>query len=91
MFLGRNETAVFEKMDMLHERRQGHVERRGEIADTGRPTAQSRQNGPARGVGQRLKDVVEFARILIHKAKYHDEKLSARSKCSSKASTLLLT
>ncbi len=64
---------------MLHEGRQGHVEWPGQFADARRAISQPPQDGPARGIGKRLEDVVQSLLILFHQAKYRAATLSARA------------
>src|ERR1700731_4475630 len=70
-FLTRqNPSAVLEKSDVLHEGRQRHIERLRQFADACGALAQPPQHGSARGVGERLEEVVQSLLILFHKAKY---------------------
>lgn len=65
-----NQTRLFEHADVLHERRQRHVERHGEVAHSCFPQAKPLNDGSACGVSERVKRAVECELIVFHLANY---------------------
>jgi hypothetical protein len=58
-FLRPHQPARLQHREMLHHRRQGHVERPGEFAHRGGTLAQALDHDPAGRVGQRLEGEIE--------------------------------
>src|SRR5262245_10492969 len=61
-----DQAAVLQDLQVLHHRRQRHVERLGQFADRGRSAAQAFHNYPPGRVGQRLKYAIERAQMVKH-------------------------
>jgi hypothetical protein len=63
-------TGVFEHAHMLRDRRQGHLERFGKLADRPLTSGELRQHRPPRGIGKRGERRVE--RVIVNQVvKYY--------------------
>src|SRR2546421_6929582 len=58
-FLGANEAAHLQHLQVLDHRRQRHRQRLCEFADRGRPAAQPLDDDPSIGIGQRVEDAID--------------------------------
>ena len=64
-----NEVALFEHLEVLYDGGKGNAERRREIRDRSGAPTQPLHHRAARGIGQRVKDLVD-AVVVKHRLKY---------------------
>ena len=69
-FFGAHQAAGFEDFEVLHDRRQGHVERLSELADRSGSAAQPLDHDQSGGIRQRLEDATERCSLVKHFLKY---------------------
>jgi hypothetical protein len=67
LLLPRDQPGVLEDAEVLHESRQGHRKRAGELGDRAAAAGEQAHHLPARGIGERGENGVEgFVLILNH-------------------------
>lgn len=66
-----DELGAFEHAQMLRDGGKRHFIRGGEIADSGFPLREAREDTAARGVGKRGKSVIERRRLIVNHMVYY--------------------
>ncbi len=69
VLLRANPTALLEQPDVLEERGQSHIERRGELGDRSGAFAEPREDSAAGGVDEGVEDSGEVSGMIFHVAR----------------------